>query len=309
MSIYEDVNPALEHIRFSPNKFQLIKIVKCIEKFNPLGGIRVSGLVKELKINPSTVTRNCKRLVELDLISREHKQAPYHITLKGTKIRIIFAMMYERRSKIWKANIPIAMILNDRKKIVQNKFWDFDKILKFKYDDTRIEFLSFANEIGATIIYLFLQAIKPDNKIKASAKERDQLIKNWIRSIIDPEAIFSKFCELLPVKEGLAVWTEPSYNEQARDAVIKRVIEDSNLSQEQKQSEIARAGRSLEYMKELYSKRRKRDLTLSRYELDKKTSDELFEIYKQVFPVVFRKISKYTEELREEYREACSRKK
>jgi DNA-binding HxlR family transcriptional regulator len=307
MSIYEDVNLALKHIDLSQNKTLLIKIVKCVEKYNLLGGIRVSKLAKDLEIDPSTVTRNCKRLEELDWITRENKQTPYHITPKGHQIRIIFAMMYERKSKIWKANVPIAMILKDGKRVIQNKFWDFDKILKFRYDDTRIEFLSFANEIGATIIYLFLQAIKPDNKIKATGKDRDQMIKNWLRSMIDLEAIFSKFCELLPIKEGRAVWTEPSYNEQARDAVVKRIKGNSELSVEEKQKEITRANRDLEIIKEVYSKRRRASPDTSKYELDINNSEKLFRMYKEIFPVVFTKISKYAEELREEYREAFTR--
>lgn len=307
MSIYEDVNPALEHIRSLRNKFRLKKIAGCIAKYDRLGGIRVSKLAKDLEIDPSTVTRNCKILVELDWITRENKQAPYHITPKGHQIRIVFAMMYERKSKIWRANIPRAMILKDGKRIAQNNFWSFDKISKFRYDDTRIEFLSFANEIGATIIYLFLQAIKPDNKIKASGKERDEFVKNWIRSMIDLEAIFSKFCELLPVKEGLAVWTEPSYNEQALDAVVKRIKGNSELSVQEKQNEILRANEDFEYTKGLFSKRRRASPDISKYELDKTNSDRLFKMYKEVFPVVFTKISKFSEELREEYREAFMR--
>lgn len=308
IGIYEDVNLALSHIGFSKNKKLLIDTVECVQKYELYGGVRVSSLAKELKVDPSTVTRNCKTLEKLGLITKENKQAKYHITLKGYKYNIIKAMTYETKSKIWEANIPIAMIKKDGKRILQNKFWEFNKISKFRYNDGRIEFLNFANKIGATIICLFLEVIKPDNRIEVIGKERDQQIINWISNMINPKAIFSEFCKLSVVEKGQPLRGTPSYNEQARDAEIKRVVENIELSKEEKQKKIKQIHQTFKSYTEYFSQRRRGIPESSRFELDITSTDKLFEIYKEVFPLVFKGISKHAKELHEEYIEALARR-
>lgn len=222
-------------------------------------------------------------------------------------------MIYERRSKLWEVNIPLEMPLISKRKgkiimkrITQNYFWDFNKISRlaetreFGYDDPTIEFLKFANEIGAKIIYVFLEAIKPDNKINVSGKRRDELIKDWLIGEIDPIAIFYKFCKLSAIKEGQPFYGTITYDEKARDTQIRRIKQNVNFSEEEKVKAIRFYNEKFEH----YSKYRKYTPEISRYELDTNTSKKLFKTYTEAFPAVFHKISKCAEQSHEQYREA-----
>ncbi len=169
-------------------------------------------------------------------------------------------------SKIWQVKIPDGMVKDDRrigKKIFQNKFCNHGNYiyrrkaktksslrLTYKMESKRdeVELSMFANKIGAMITLVMIEATKPLNMDIPVSKERYQienmtgqdrrkLATSWIAQGMNPFTIFSEFCKLKCVKQGLAVWRNKMvYTEEDRDNDIKE-IQNSDIPESRKKKE------------------------------------------------------------------------
>jgi DNA-binding transcriptional regulator YhcF (GntR family) len=292
------------------------RIIRCIKKYDFSGGRRVKDIANDpdVNVNLSTVTRHCKLLEKEGLIRKKNKQSEYHLTPRAYDNQVLLDIIFEGKSKVWQTKIPMAEINSKGKKIIQNKFLEYDYKLKSKHEDysDQFELSIFANKIGAMITYLFVEAVSPfeliglsnEEKKRISGRYKDQLTINWIRELIDPLAIFSEFCKLNIVKRGLAVWGKMSYTEQSRNSEIKRFKESREISKEEKEKQIKIINRKFKKIKELDSKQRKWDPgnpNWSRYEIDKENFKHLLETYANVFPLIFERMSNNTNRLHEEH--------
>lgn len=105
VSIDEQVNVSLRSIEISRNRRLLNKILETVEEHDLSDGISEKELLKKLNdkgvhLRYLTVIRNCKKLERLDLITKENKQAKYHLT-ERYKLRIVSVRLFEGSMLMW----------------------------------------------------------------------------------------------------------------------------------------------------------------------------------------------------------------
>ena len=234
-------------------------------------GMGVNDITEALKkylpqVNRRRVTNNCKELVEEGLIWKKNRQDKYRLTEMAKKEPMLHRRIYRTRilKKIWELNPELIHFKVDKNRQEQSllkitKFLKYNQKL-YHYDDyteNEIELFKFATKIGATITYLFLQAVRPyldDSKDNSAVfellgqidgKDKDDSIIKWIKEVINPVEIFEEFCKLNIVNREQVIWTPKS---------------NSNLSM---------------------------------YEMNKDNFDKLSILFQNVFPLIHEKIQEH----------------
>lgn len=174
--------------------------------------LTTTELVKQTGLHRDTVYINCKELIEEGYITKRGKKGTYYLTLKAFNqpnlrgqnfARIVTKIM--RRYGIPFITEPEIQSLFDTK----------------KYPDLPViqqQILSLALSMGAYITYAFLQSLNPNdwifsilssdnNKEKwdkgmsaLTAQEKDEVIRSWIKSAVNPLYLLMQFKRLNIVK-------------------------------------------------------------------------------------------------------------
>jgi predicted transcriptional regulator len=328
--------------RSDRRKTNINKILNCIRIYGPIGIAKIS---ERTRLDKSTVTEHCDTLTRRGLIKKKNKQAGYELTQEAIRDNDNLLVMTHPDisdiSKIWQMKIPDAIIKYDGRlgtKIFQNKFCNHGNYIHRKKTKTKsrlrltyqmqsrrdeVELSMFANKIGAMITLMMVEAIKPLTTDIPVSKER-YLIENltgedrrklaisWITQGMNPFTIFSEFCNLRCVKEGLAIWRNKMiYTAQDRDNDIRK-IQNGDISETTKKKEIEFCKFHFQLAEDRNKKLRMaryEDPKWTPYEMDKYNFDRISKIYSNIFPVMTEKVSKQIKKLYEIHRDSWIKNK
>jgi hypothetical protein len=110
--------------------------------------------------------------------------------------------------------------------LLNNTFVSLDEDnFEEEYFDATILF-RFANDLGALLTYVMLEAVNPDNmRDLEKGSEKDKRVHEKITNAIQIYRIFQEFCRLEIIKRGRAVYTPIPPNESDPPEVREKIIE------------------------------------------------------------------------------------
>jgi len=166
-------------------------------------------LVKQTGLHRDTVYVNCKELIEEGYIAKRGKKGTYYLTLKSFNQPNLRGQNFARVvTKLMRThNIPF-ILQKEMESLFDKKYSDFK--------DIQQQILSFSLSMGAYLTYVFLQTKNPndwifsslsDNKEKwdkgmsaLSVQEKDEVIRSWVKSAVNPLYLLMQFKRLNIVK-------------------------------------------------------------------------------------------------------------
>jgi hypothetical protein len=172
--------------------------------------LTTADLVEKTGLHRDTVYVNCKELIDKGYISKSGKYGKYFLTLKAFNKPSLRGLNLARKvTKIMRMyNIPF-ILPKEIESLFDKKYADFKDI-------KQQQILSFSLSMGAYITYVFLQSLNPndwifssltDNKEKwdkgmssLSKQEKDEVIRSWVKSAVNPLYLLMQFKRLNIVK-------------------------------------------------------------------------------------------------------------
>jgi predicted transcriptional regulator len=182
------------------------KILYCLINTHPEGK-STSELTNDTGLDRDTIHEHCTTLLEQGLVIKKHgKRGKYYLTSKSSHDPGLRAYWFNHRAmqNFWSMNA--------------HKNNSFCKLNYANHNDDNLDQESlfvFANNIGAYITYVLLEAVRPDKKtlLKLKTSEgskkfvlnnsNDETARKWIEKSINPLSILNEFEKLQCVKRGL----------------------------------------------------------------------------------------------------------
>jgi hypothetical protein len=173
--------------------------------------LNTAELVKKTGLHRDTVYVNCKELIDKGYISKNGKYGKYFLTLKSFNKPSLRGLNLARETTKTMRMYGVPFITE---KEIQSLF-DNKKYSDLK-DIQQQQILSLSLSMGAYITYVFLQSLNPndwifsslsDNKEKwdkgmdaLSKQEKDEVVKSWVKSSVNPLYLLMQFKRLHIVK-------------------------------------------------------------------------------------------------------------
>jgi hypothetical protein len=228
------------NVGITPSKSRILDLIA--ENNNEL---TTTDLVKQTGLHRDTVYVNCKELIEEGYINKRGKKGTYYLTLKAFNQPNLrgqnFARLATRRMRMH--GVPFITI-PEMQSLFDKKYSDFKDI-------KQEQILSLVLSIGAYVTYTFLQTKNPndwifssltDNKEKwdkgmdaLSAQEKDEVIRSWVKSAVNPLYLLMQFKRLNIVKRYDFDKLIKSYSQVFPD--LYKQFEDINKKMNESQTE------------------------------------------------------------------------
>jgi hypothetical protein len=193
-----------KNVGITPSKSRILDLIA--ENNNEL---TTTDLVRQTGLHRDTVYVNCKELIEEGYINKRGKKGVYYLTLKSFNQPNLRGQNFVREVTKTMRMYGVPFIKEQEIESLFDKYSDLKDI-------KQQQILSFSLSMGAYITYVFLQSLNPndwifssltDNKQKwdkgmdaLSKQEKDEVVRSWIKSAVNPLYLLMQFKRLNIVK-------------------------------------------------------------------------------------------------------------
>lgn len=304
------------------DRIDVIKKKQVILKYLAENGQATTNeLVKYTSFSRDTIYEHCKKLIKEGFLNeKKNKFGKYSIrkSVYRNSISSGYNFCNDFFSKILDRHFYEEE--SYRKEIYLNRTKN-ESLNQKDYPESWLDELTQENQlyqyvlaIGAYITYVLIQAIKPDivgikskqKKIEdrlyyvenISGKSKDEIIKDWISSSINPTRFLMEFSKLTFVSDNQAIGTFIKPPENITQILPINTERWKILSSEEKQKQIRNAEKFLNDWKKDYEKNKNKqynpkNTSWSGYEsVDKEQYKNLVDNFKNLFPGYFEKFQK-----------------
>jgi hypothetical protein len=275
-----------------------------IAKHEPEGR-RVIPISKDIDTHRATVSRLCDELANDDWINRKNKQSAYHLTQKANGDPEIGAFIFSgQTARKFSKKVVISLSNKFCKKQTCKNILDQRK--SAHVDDLTNELLlfEFVNRIGAWIVYVMMQAVRPDkvhiaingtNFKISKGKDRDKVAETWIDSI-KGKRLFHEFEQLEIVKNGRSIHDPTPI---AYDKIVSAMTEGDRKTLSQNSELNKKFKKWLKDHYDYFNERRfePNNPLWSYYEMHKVTFDKLTRAFSNLYPRLFEEFETIREAL------------
>ena len=210
----------------------------------------------------------CRRIISNNIGSNIFRSDASATNIKSAK-----ECLAETQKALKKGDIPLAL---DQLTLIDKEL----SLSSIQCDEQLIDQLNlfeFANRIGALIVYILIEAVRPkkllshnDDLLRTDippikGKYKQQISRDWVDNAIKPTKILWEFGQIWMVKRGLAIFNRIPINKTLNPEVQRHLIG--------KQEDLRQ-----------YSPQ---DPYWSLFEMDEENFDKLVSIFKSVYPNIF----------------------